>query len=89
MTEKEIAERIGKLTEEQRNGLYCLCEQRKRKNKNGADVAVYEGVSADVAKALQQQDLIWLIGSKSAATRHHVYKYWENHIYSRELQPAD
>lgn len=89
MTEKEIAERIGKLTEEQRNGLYRLCEQRKSKNKNGADVAVYEKVSADVAKALQQQDLVWLIGSTSAAARHDVHKYWEKHIYSRELQPAD
>ncbi len=76
---EEIARRIAALTDQQRGELFRLCEERKRKNKNGADVAVYETVDEDVAEALRDQDLVWLIGSTLAAVRHDVYAYWEKH----------
>lgn len=70
MTGQEIAGMIAKLTDEQRDEIYGLCEARRRKYRNGADVAVYETVSPDIAEALHQQNLVWLIGSMLAAARH-------------------
>jgi hypothetical protein len=87
VTEREIAERIAALSDEARDELYRICELRKRRNKNGADVVVYEPVSEEVALALDKQDLVSLFGSRLAAANHDVYDYWKKH-FSQALQPA-
>lgn len=77
---EEIARRIRELNDEQRAELYRLCAERKRLNRNGANVAVYEAVSEEMAAALQQQNLIWFIGPTVVAARHDVYEYWEEKV---------
>jgi hypothetical protein len=89
VSRKEIAERIAKLTDEERHELYRLCETRRRKNGDRVEVAVYEAISADIAEDLHRQGLVWLVGSMLAAARHDVYAYWLKHIQSPALQQAD
>ncbi len=80
MDDKEIGEKIGELTDKQRNELYRLCEMRKRQP--GPDVAVYVKVSEAIGKTLHDKHLVWLMSATLAAARGDVYLYWKKHIDS-------
>jgi hypothetical protein len=74
--DKEIARRISELTDEQRNVLYGLCEARH--NQPGAPVVVYLKVDGEIAQALHEKELVWLLPENptQAGARDDVYNYW-------------
>jgi hypothetical protein len=77
MDDEEIAHRISELTDEQRNALYQLCAARH--NQPGPKVVVYLPIDAEIAQALHDRELVWLliIGQIQAGARDDVYNYWK------------